>query len=119
MAKLENEHRVKPRLYGGLCPRFNYNILRSSGRVKAANGEAVLPIPVVGRVDVGGAVEVEFVGVAAVRVWSRRPVDAVVAGVVEQVAGILVDVPAPGAKESGNYIQKEAVLQNSRTVVGE
>lgn len=40
------------------------------GQGKAANGEAVLPIPVVGRIDVVGAVEVEFVGVAAVRVRS-------------------------------------------------
>ena len=38
---------------------------RRSGRVKAANGVAVLPI-VVGRIDVAGAVEVEVVGVAAV-----------------------------------------------------
>ena len=60
------------------------------GTTRAANGEAVLPIPVVGRIDVAGAVEVEFVGVVGVRVRSRRPVDAVVAGVVEQV-GILVD----------------------------
>lgn len=66
-----------------------------SGREKAANGEAVLPIPVVGRIDVVGAVEVEFVGVVAVRVRSRRPVDAVVAGVGEQDVGILLDVPAP------------------------
>lgn len=71
----------------------------------AANGEAVLPIPVVGRIDIAGAVEVEFVGVAGVRVWSRGPVDAVVAGVGEQDAGILLDVSAPGLKESGNYIQ--------------
>ena len=63
--------------------------------VKAANGEAELPIVVVGRVDVGGAVEVEVVGVGAVRVRSRRPVEAVVAGILEQVAGILVDVAAP------------------------
>ena len=61
----------------------------------AANGEAELPIVIVGRVDVGGAVEVEVVGVAAVRVRSRRPVEAVVAGILEQVAGILVDVAAP------------------------
>ena len=65
-------------------------VWRRSGRVKAANGEAVLPIVVVGRIDVGGAVEIKVVGAGAVRVWSRRPVDAVVAGVVEQV-GILVD----------------------------
>ena len=66
-----------------------------SGKVKAANGEAVLPIVVVGRIDVGGAVESEVVGVAGVRVWSRRPVKAVVTGVVEQVAGTLIDVAAP------------------------
>ena len=36
-----------------------------------------------------------MVGVAAVRVRRRRPVVAVVAGAVEQVAGILVDVAAP------------------------
>ena len=68
---------------------------RRSGTARAANGVAVLPIVVVGRVDVAGAVEVEFVGVAAVRVRSRRPVDAVVAGLGEQVAGILIDVAAP------------------------
>ena len=67
---------------------------RRSGTAKAANGEAVLPIVVVGRIDIAGAVEVEVVGVAAVRVWSRRPVVAVVAGVGEQVAGILIDVAA-------------------------
>ena len=42
-----------------------------SGTVKAANGEAVLPIVVVGRIDVGGAVEVEVVGVGAVRIRGR------------------------------------------------
>ncbi len=36
------------------------------GQSKAANGEAVAPIVVVGRVDVVGTVEVEVVGVAAV-----------------------------------------------------
>ena len=39
--------------------------------MRAANGEAVLPIVVVGRIDGAGAVEVEVVGVGAVRVWSR------------------------------------------------
>ena len=62
--------------------------------VKAANGEAELPIVVVGRVDVGGAVEVEVVGVGAVRVRSRRPVVAVVTGVGEQI-GTLIDIAAP------------------------
>lgn len=42
-----------------------------SGAVKAANGEAVLPIGIVGRIDVVGAVEVEAVGVAAARVRGR------------------------------------------------
>jgi len=66
-----------------------------SGTIRAANGVAALPIVVVGRIDIAGAVEVEVVGVAAVRVRRRRPVVAVVAGAVEQVAGILVDVAAP------------------------
>ena len=44
---------------------------RRSGTIRAANGEAVVPIPVIGRIDAAGAVEVEVVGVAAVRVWSR------------------------------------------------
>ena len=70
-------------------------VWRRSGRVKAANGEAGVPIVVVGRIDVAGAVEVEVVGVGAVRVWSRRPVVAVVAGILEQIAGILPDVAAP------------------------
>jgi len=70
-------------------------VLGRSGTVRAANGEAVLPIVVVGRIDVAGAVESEVVGVAAIRDRSRRPVKAVVAGVVEQVAGILIDVAAP------------------------
>ena len=39
---------------------------RRSGTARAANGVAVLPIVVVGRIDVAGAVEVEVVGVAAV-----------------------------------------------------
>ena len=69
--------------------------MRRSGRTKAANGETVVPIPVVGRIDVAGAVEVEAVGVGAVRIWCRRPVIAVVPGVGEQVAGILADVAAP------------------------
>ena len=30
--------------------------MRRSGRTKAANGETVVPIPVVGRIDVAGAV---------------------------------------------------------------
>lgn len=68
---------------------------RRSGTVKAANGVAVVPIVVVGRIDAGGAAEVEVVGLGAVRVRSRRPVVAVVAGVAEQVAGILVDAAAP------------------------
>ncbi len=71
-------------------------VWRRSGRVKAANGAAVVPIAGIGRIDVVGAVEVEDVGAGAVRVWSRRPVVAVVAGVGEQVAGSLVDVAAPG-----------------------
>ncbi len=66
-----------------------------SGRVRAANGEAVVPIGVVGRIDVAGAVEVEVVGVAAARVRGRRPIVALVAGVSEQVAGILIDVATP------------------------
>ncbi len=63
-------------------------------KYKAANGVAVLPIVGVGRIDVVGAVEVEAVGVAAVSVRSRRPIEAVVAGVSEQ-AGTLVDGAAP------------------------
>lgn len=66
--------------------------------MRAANGAAGVPIVVVGRIDAAGAVEVEVVGVAAVRVWSRRPVVAVVTGVSEQVAGILIDVAAPNRK---------------------
>lgn len=62
--------------------------------MSAANGEAVVPIPVVRRIDVAGTVEVEVVGAAAVRVWGRRPVVAVVAGVGEQVA-VLIDDAAP------------------------
>lgn len=65
-----------------------------SGTERAANGEAVLPIVVVGRIDVAGAVEVEVVGVGAVRVRGRRPVVAVVTGATEQVA-ILPDEAAP------------------------
>ena len=67
---------------------------RRSGTARAANGVAVLPIVVVGRVDVAGAVEVEVVGLGAIRVRGRRPIAAVVAGVGEQI-GILVDVAAP------------------------
>ena len=66
-----------------------------SGTATAANGATVIPIAVVGRIDVAGAVEFEAVGVGAVRVWSRRPVIAVVTGVGEQFAGILTDVAAP------------------------
>ena len=44
---------------------------RRSGTIMAANGGAVVPIERIGRIDVAGAVEVEFVGDAAVRVWSR------------------------------------------------
>ena len=66
-----------------------------SGTVKAANGAAGVPIVAVGRIDVVGAVEVEVVGVAAARVRGRRPIVALVAGVSEQVAGILTDVAAP------------------------
>ena len=54
---------------------------RRSGTTKAANGGRPGPI--------------DAVGVGAVRVWCRRPVVAVVPGVGEQVAGILVDVAAP------------------------
>lgn len=67
---------------------------RRSGTARAANGEAVLPIVVVGRIDVAGAVEVEVVGVGAA-VRSRRPVVAVVAGGLEQLIGILNDEAAP------------------------
>ncbi len=63
-------------------------------QIGAANGEAVVPIVVVGRIDVAGAVEVEVVGAGAVIARSRRPVVAVVAGVGEQVA-ILIDEAAP------------------------
>ena len=68
---------------------------RRSGTTKAANGGRPGPIDAVARIDVAAAVEVEAVGVGAVRVWCRRPVVAVVPGVGEQVAGILVDVAAP------------------------
>ena len=84
---------------GELFPCSYYNIFLKiwrSGTVKAANGAAVLPIvPVC--TDVTGAVEVEVVGVVGVRVWSRRPVVAVVTGVVEQI-GILVDDAAHQTK---------------------
>jgi hypothetical protein len=63
--------RVLFRLYGLLDPQFYYIIVRRSGTETAANGVAVLPIVVVGRIDAGGAVEVEVVGVAAVGVWRR------------------------------------------------
>ena len=93
--KLEDELRVLLKLYGCLCPLAYYNIflireIERSGTTRAANGEAVVPIVVVGRVDVVGAAKVEVVGVAGARVRGRRPVIAVAAGVVEQV-GILVD----------------------------
>ena len=39
--------------------------------MRAANGATVIPIAVVGRIDVAGVVEVEDVGAGAVRVWSR------------------------------------------------
>ena len=39
--------------------------------MRAANGATVVPIAVVGRIDAAGVVEVEVVGVAAVRVRSR------------------------------------------------
>ena len=42
-----------------------------SGAERAANGEAVLPIVVVGRIDAAGRPEVEVVGAAAVRMWGR------------------------------------------------
>lgn len=45
--------------------------------MRAANGATIIPIAVVGRIDVAGVVEVEVVGVA------------------EQVGGILIDVAAP------------------------
>jgi len=64
-----------------------------SGTIRAANGVAVVPIVVVGRID--AAAEVEVVGLGAVRDWSRRPVIAVGAGDIEQVAGTLIDVAAP------------------------
>lgn len=70
-------------------------MVRRSGTTKAANGGRTVPIDAVGRIDVAGAVEFEAVGVGAVRVWSRRPVIAVVTGVGEQFAGILTDVAAP------------------------
>ena len=68
---------------------------RRSGTTKAANGGRPGPIDAVGRIDVAGVVEFKAVGVAAVRIWCRRPVIAVVPGVGEQVAGILADVAAP------------------------
>ncbi len=72
---------------------FCYVLLGDRAQISAANGEAVAPIVVVGRIDAAGTVEVEVVGVAAA-VRSRRPVVAVVAGVGEQVA-ILIDEAAP------------------------
>ncbi len=44
---------------------------RRSGTAKAANGEAVVPIVVVGRIDAAGAAKVEVVGLGAVRERSR------------------------------------------------
>jgi len=86
----------------------NHNNWRS-GTTKAANGEAVVPIVVVGRTNIAGVAEDEVVGVAAVRVWRRRPVVAVVAGVVEQVAGILIDVSAP------QYDVRKVIPERSRS----
>ena len=78
--------------HGGLIPRLYYSIIeivallaecnlmilnafslseRRSGTEKAANGEAVLPIVVVGRIDGTGAVEVEVVGVAGASTRGR------------------------------------------------
>ena len=68
--------------HGGLAPQVYYNICGfgavrvfgiwwRSGRTKAANGEAVLPIVVIGRIDAAGTAEVEVVGVGAVRDWGR------------------------------------------------
>lgn len=62
-----------------------------SGTTKGTNGEAVVAVRVIGRVDTACAAKVETVGIDAIRNWCRRPVVAVVAGVVEQVGGILVD----------------------------
>ena len=42
-----------------------------SGTARAANGAAVLPSAIVGRIDIGGAVEVEVVGLGAVRERGR------------------------------------------------
>ena len=56
-------------------PLFSYsNSLHGfwrSGTERAANGEAVLPIVVVGRIDIAGAVEVEVVGVAGASTRGR------------------------------------------------
>ena len=46
-------------------------MVRRSGTERAANGVAAIPVVVVGWIDVAGAVEIEPVGVAAVRVWGR------------------------------------------------
>ncbi len=77
-----------------------------SGTTRAANGAAGLPIVVVGRIDIAGAVEVEVVGVGAVRVRSRRPVVAVVAGILEQIAGTLPDVAAPNGNTIGHKVTR-------------
>ncbi len=70
---LAGESSQKPNFdaHGVLFPQEYYNMVRRSGTERAANGEAVVPIVVVGRIDAAGAVEVEVVGVAAVRVRSR------------------------------------------------
>ena len=70
-ASTKNRKNIKQEIFG------------DRAQISAANGEAVVPIAVAGRIDIAGAVEVEVVGVAAVRVRRRRPVVAVVAGAVE------------------------------------
>lgn len=55
------------------------------------NGVAVVPIGIIGRIDTAGSAKVEAMGIDAIRDGRRRPVVAVVAGVVEQVVGILTD----------------------------
>ena len=82
------------------------------GHHGAANGVAALPIVVVGRIDISGAVEVEVVGVGAVRVRGRRPVVAVVTGVGEQVA-ILPDDAAP----KGTYAIALSELERNHFII--
>ena len=83
------------------------------GTGKAAKGIAVVAIVVVGRVDVA-VIEVEAVGVVSIRVGSRRPINTVLASVIELISIVRIDTAAPHKEYMRKLVKRSLFTISSR-----